>query len=339
MVKPLIRFLCLPDIQKPIGGVKQLYRQVEHLCDLGFDAAVVTETSSFRPSWFQTSAPTVSLKCAYELNQLNSSTILVVPETYIGVNFQSFHGIDLSVCYRVIFNQNAYYSFGSTSVDHKTVLDFYFSPKVLHVLSVSEDTHDFLLNNVGISDDQMSRVVNAIEPAFVPSPDKTNTIHWMPRKNSNHSLSIINSLQLSPPPFSKGWNAEPLDNISHDIVSNKLNVARIFLSFGHPEGFGLPVAEAMASGCWVIGYSGGGAKELFRLGLSDEIPFGDWSSFYLAVNNALKHFELYPRETNFRLQRLSLAVRSLYSPGQELSSIKHAWSLIEQKFLNLSNSH
>ena len=45
----------------------------------------------------------------------------------------------------------------------------------------------------------------------------------------------------------------------------------IFLSFGHPEGFGLPITEAMASGYWVIGYHGGGGRELFRFGASDSV--------------------------------------------------------------------
>ncbi len=36
--------------------------------------------------------------------------------------------------------------------------------------------------------------------------------------------------------------------------------AEIFLSFSYPEGFALPPLEAMACGCVVIGYTGGGGK-------------------------------------------------------------------------------
>ena len=32
--------------------------------------------------------------------------------------------------------------------------------------------------------------------------------------------------------------------------------ALLFLSCGHPEGFGLPLAEAIACGCLVVGYHG-----------------------------------------------------------------------------------
>ena len=51
-VKPRVRVLCLPDIDRAIGGVKQLYRHVEHLVALGWDAAIVTQEEGFRPSWF-----------------------------------------------------------------------------------------------------------------------------------------------------------------------------------------------------------------------------------------------------------------------------------------------
>ena len=37
----------------------------------------------------------------------------------------------------------------------------------------------------------------------------------------------------------------------------------MFVALGHTEGFGLPLAEALAAGCLVAGYDGGGGRELF----------------------------------------------------------------------------
>ena len=37
-MRPRVRVLCLPDVDRAIGGVKQLYRHVEHLLALGWDA-------------------------------------------------------------------------------------------------------------------------------------------------------------------------------------------------------------------------------------------------------------------------------------------------------------
>jgi glycosyltransferase involved in cell wall biosynthesis len=46
-------------------------------------------------------------------------------------------------------------------------------------------------------------------------------------------------------------------------VADTLGGTTVFVSLGHTESFGLPVAEALASGCLVVGYDGGGGHELF----------------------------------------------------------------------------
>ena len=106
-MRPRVRVLCLPDIDRAIGGVKQLYRHVEHLVDLGWDAAIVTQSDDFRPSWFVSDAPSISLENSWRRGELSGlDTILLLPETYIGANLQSFYGYDISHLARVIFNQN-----------------------------------------------------------------------------------------------------------------------------------------------------------------------------------------------------------------------------------------
>ena len=170
-MQPRVRVLCLPDIDKAVGGVKQLYRHVEHLSALGWDAAIVTAAENFRPSWFQSSAATISFASAYSSGDFEvSSTILVLPETYLEANLSNFCGQDLSKFARVIFNQNAYYSFGGfSSTLEEQLATFYDSSNVLQVLSVSEDTHDFLTVNLNLADSKVSRIVNAVENIFRPA--------------------------------------------------------------------------------------------------------------------------------------------------------------------------
>ena len=195
--KPLVRFLCLPDIDRAIGGVKQLYRHVEHLISLGWDAAVITESKDFHPSWFASNAPRIALKDFYECGELkNNKCILVLPETYVGANLEDFKGFDLSSIPRVIFNQNAYYTYGNNfEIIDSLIEKFYDHPAVLHVMSVSDDTNSFLANNIGINDKKLSRIVNSIESIFEINKTKENKIHWMPRKNKDHVSAILNSMK------------------------------------------------------------------------------------------------------------------------------------------------
>ncbi len=333
-MRPSVRILCLPDVDKAIGGVKQLYRHAEHLVDIGWDVAIVTESQGFRPSWFHSDAPSLSFEECIKSEEFSpEKTILLLPETYLNVNLFSFRGFDLSAFARVVFNQNAYYTYGQGGEDlFRRIKMFYHQSSTLQVLSVSEDTHNFLSHNLGICDSRLSRIVNAIEPIFQSHKTSHNYMHWMPRKNPLEVQSILLGIQGAGLFHSQGWTGEALQGLSHADVADKLNRARIFLSFGHPEGFGLPIAEAMSSGCWVVGYSGGGGRELFRFGASEEVTFGDWTAFVQAIQRAFTAFADRPRETELRLHRQALAVRSLFGRSQERATVEIAWQRIEKIF-------
>ena len=88
----------------------------------------------------------------------------------------------------------------------------------------------------------------------------------------------------------------------------------------------------MAAGCWVVGYSGGGGRELFRHGPGESVAFGDFSAFIAAIQRAFDSFADCTRETNLRLHRQSLAIKSLYSFEPERLSIQAAWDRIFQCF-------
>jgi len=341
LMRPRVRVLCLPDLDRAIGGVKQMYRHVEHLVALGWDAAMITEAKGFRPSWFQSSSPSLSLAESHSLGELcRDSTILVLPETYLGVDLRAFRGLDLSGLARVVFNQNGYYSYGQAGDDLALQLQgFYDDSAVLQVLTISEDTHTLLQRNLGLEDDRLSRIVNAIEPIFHSDQPRCRRMHWMPRKNPLDVQAVLMGIQRFGIQHSDAWQGEPLQGLSHSVVAERLNGASLFLAFGHPEGFGLPIAEAMAAGCWVVGYSGGGGHELFRFGASEEVAFGDWAAFVAAVQRAFKAFAEQPRETELRLQRQALAMRSLYSHEQERRSIAVAWGRIEKAFGCWKKSH
>lgn len=325
----------MPDIDNPIGGVKQLYRHVEHLCSTKINSFIVTEQSDYRPSWFDTSAPTVSFDDIFNSSATTpDNTIIVLPETYSTINFANFRGRDLSGYSYVIFNQNVYYSFNGLPTDSalNKATSFYGSKNLLHVMCVSEDNHRFISSILKVPDSKLSRIVNAIESHFSPSSDKTNTIHWMPRKNPNEVQNVVLGLQCLAPTSSKGWNAFPLEALSHRDISEHLNKAKIFLSFGHPEGFGLPIAEAMASGCWVIGYSGMGGNELFSFGGSTKINFGDWNTFLSSINTTLLDFKNRPSYVFERLIFQSKAIKSLYNNFEEKRSIHDCWDKIIDSF-------
>ena len=107
------------------------------------------------------------------------------------------------------------------------------------------------------------------------------SVAYMPRKNVKDS-EIVKSFISRDPSF-KHWEFTPISSMSHSSVLSVLKSSMMFLSFGHPEGFGLPVAEALCCGCSICGYTGLGGRELFKLAehlkIGHSVEFGDWNVF------------------------------------------------------------
>ena len=165
---------------------------------------------------------------------------------------------------------------------------------------------------------------------FTSEANPSNRFHWMPRKNPNDVNSVLMGIYRSKLPIVEGWQGEPLDRLSHVQVADKLNGAKLFLSFGHPEGFGLPIAEAMAAGCWVVGYSGMGEESFSDTALLRKFPWR-LGSFYRGVPSCPHSLHRQPRDCIADRETIS-AIKSLFNVNQELNSISRAWNYISAQF-------
>ena len=128
-------------------------------------------------------------------------------------------------------------------------------------------SHDEMLlkNAFLLGDRRVSRLINGIETKlFRPSGYKKRIISYMPRKNSKDSSIVAAFLKQQEWFLKSGWALQPISGLPQKQVSEILQKSLIFLAFGHPEGFGLPLAEAAACGCYLIGYSGLGGRELLQ---------------------------------------------------------------------------
>ena len=80
----------------------------------------------------------------------------------------------------------------------------------------------------------------------------------MPRKLPQHSELVLFFLRKTLP---KKWRIKKIHNLNEKKVFYYLGKSKIFLSFTHFEGLGMPPIEAALSGNKVIGYTGEGGKE------------------------------------------------------------------------------
>lgn len=324
--------LLRPDLERPIGGVKQMHRLAEALVCCGRSATLIQDDEAFRPKWFQSTVNTISFsswKTRFSGTTFHKDHTLVIPETYLPKLYQYAQFMNV-----VIFNQNGSYTFGLPSSQHfkaDSVLNAYASQSLAHLMCVSSYDYKFLTGSLGLSPEKVSLIVNSVEDVAPSVAPKRRQIVYMPRKNRLDS-NVVSAL-LARQPWFRGWELIPLDNLSHVEVMKSFCESLLFLSFGHPEGFGLPVAEAMASGCAVAGYSGLGGRELFALGkkfeMAEEVAFGDWQGFIDTTKDFIKSYDHSPGVVLSRLDALSAAARSIYSFPKMVSSVKNALASIE----------
>lgn len=314
--------LIAVDVDRPIGGVKQLYRFAEALSACGANVSIVQGTDSFRPTWFDfsTSLKFISSKIFFKKSFSSTTDFLVLPETFIP------HLSQLPSIPKIIFNQNASYSFGEKrNIRPSYVINAYSDPSVIAVICISIYDYNFISECLGFCIDRLFLLPNPIETElFYPVFPKKRKIVFMPRKNREHSRILLAMIESSKLSNLSSWDIQPLDKMTVSEVATHMREAYLFLSFGYPEGFGLPVAEALASGCIVVGYHGLGGDELFKLAspfnAAFPVDYLDFVTFSKVVISTLNSFDNSSPvfDSNYNLPSL---IRDRYSSARFVDSV------------------
>ena len=87
----------------------------------------------------------------------------------------------------------------------------------------------------------------------------------------------------------------------------------------------MPPMEALASGCIVIGYHGGGGREYFKPEFSYPVEIGDFVGFSKAVEDALALFRKDPAAFLQKGQQAALFIRENYSREGEERDVVEFW--------------
>ena len=318
---------AFPDVNRPLGGIKQLHRTCECIQEIGYEVFLIQDSENYHPSWFNSRVNTINrdtwFKRASSLDPL--SNFLILPETLVPVSLHWAPSIK-----RIIFNQNTSYTYGLYNSQRlykiSRINEYYRSDNVAQVWCVSEYDNNFLIDLAAIPGCKVKQIANFVDTSEI-QPEFTNLhqISYMPRKNPRHSSILLNCLSSSD--LLKEWKVVSIDKMNQSDVFKVLSDSSIFLSFGYPEGFGLPVAEAMSLGCVVVGYSGLGGSELFDIGkefgTSYDVAFGDLTGFKKSIHTAISTFttDLFFAH---KLEKVSELIRSKYSKSSMIDSLSNA---------------
>ncbi len=203
-----------------------------------------------RTDWIDADLPVLS----GATTPIGSDDLLVLPETPI------VHGHDPAPGARkVILNQNHFYTFAAGPPgDHFPAWSP--PPTVWTVTAESRDVVAGVLPHL-----EVRLIPNAVEGSlFHPHDAARPRVSWFPRKRPREASLLRRLLAAAPQMGSGDVELVELVDAPRPVVAQTLGTSTIFVALGHSESFGLPVAEALASGCLVVGYDGGGGHELFE---------------------------------------------------------------------------
>ncbi|MEV6603818.1 glycosyltransferase [Kutzneria sp. NPDC051319] len=245
------------ETQFPLGGIRVLSQQVELLRAAGVEAFRWTPTPGFRYKWFDDTVPTLS-----GMNlELGEDDLLVVPEVAVVPDRDPARG-----AHSVIYSQGHYITFLGTAD-----LDPYPGWAARPALWTVSQAGAHMLR----------RALPGYEPHLVPPvidtdrfrpADKVRRVAWMSRRRPMESTLLRRLLRSDP--RSAGVELHDINGVSHEEVARVLSETSVFIALSTPEGegFGLPTAEALAAGCLVTGYTGGGGAELYASPAAWPVP-------------------------------------------------------------------
>jgi len=267
-----ILFFCPVNPERPTGGVLVIFRCVEMLRSQGFQASVVAlplDQTHKEPGWFDSSSPVISWAESCQLPP--KDCVFVLPEDFSMAWHQESvraenHTLNLSQAHMVLFAQNRrdmyrnlYKQWPKLPERKQTVLN---QPGFLGVLCVSDLEQTYW--KTIYPDIEVWCKPNSINTSlFQPAPERENIALFLGKpailNEARHTLLALRHSGLA-----KNWRFLNLHGKNHREVASLMSKADLFMSFGTVESFGLAAAEAMASGCIVIGYHGGVPEEFFN---------------------------------------------------------------------------
>lgn len=223
------------------GGQKVIYRRAETLRRHGVEALVWQPLG--KPTWFESTAPQVSGVAGLGDRDL----VLVsedVPRSVVRSHVLGCGGRP------VLFCQNPWYHLlGRAAEPDEPPVPWAGALVVGH-------RHVDLIRSV----ERLDRVLPvdpAVDPVFFRTDPKALRICAAPRKMPGEFRMVTEILRAAHDDL-RGVPVDVIDGLPEAEVAAVMGRAAVFLALGHREAVPLTPLEAMAAGCVVVGFHGGG---------------------------------------------------------------------------------
>ncbi len=346
MAEPLKYYFVLPRLTRPIGGTNILLWLIETLQDSGFDAAPLYDEADFKYALYPYNGKSfytpdlhraLAHKKKFRLN--NFRHILKIPrnnqrntrwqpsrkDVYVVPEFiypQCMRALPPAPC--ILATQNGFSLMRAFMQDRTSDTPQY--PKITTGFTISDATHDAATTL--IKPDMHRMRLPVCQSDLVYRANKKFQIAFMPRKRSTESATIIAALKMQPE--LQDIPIVPIAGLNKAACNRLLSESLIFLSFSEKEGFGLPPAEAMATGSIVIGYTGVGGNEYFTDQTGFSIEDGNIFKFIRTIKDVVTRYRTDPGPLDRLRQQASQIVWNRYNADTARQIACEVWAQIDQ---------
>jgi hypothetical protein len=241
-------------------------------------AACVVHLGDFRVDWFEHAIEPLTLDQAKP--RIGPDDVLIVPE-YLPRWAREF-----SCRRKLAFVQNGGYA--EKAVGRRDYADFGFTG----VVCCSSYLKTWMESRTALT---IWKVGNGIDlEKFKPDPAKRKPGSLLYLRRKPTWILGQQAIRQLPPQLRQTLHVVALPHYkTQRQMIEAYQQADIFVPLGFPEGFSLPPLEAMASGCAVVGFSGGGGLDFMKDGETAlVVPDGDVAMLAQAMERILTDSEL-----------------------------------------------
>ena len=305
-------YVLVPDDDAPSGGVRVMYRHVDVLNASGIRARVLHQRPGFRCSWFDHDTLTTSVAEA----RIGPSDVLVVSELDVDLVVRLGRPVN-----HVVLNQSGFLTWSRMA--HAVDKHYRTGPGLLGIVTVSEYARELLAHAFAHLPVERVRVAVDTERFRPPDmPPTTRRIAYLGRRGADE---VEAALRIVGPAALAGWEVRRLDGLTHAQVADELRASTVFLTGSTHEGFGLPSAEAMACGAYVVGYDAFGGREFFDPRYCSPVPVADTLGLARALAVVLARERQQPGWVRAHGLLAAERIRGTYRPEDEYQDVVRAY--------------
>jgi len=307
-------FHILPDNKFVCGGCKVHYQLAQLESELGYESFIVYKDTSKLPTWFKYHVRHITEAEMHRIAHKQRDLIVgwedvepllrsgfankvayIQGEVFVQRN-QPYHGITLWI---------------SSNHNNVSLPQFRDHPKVMVTPFIDSRVFHYTPEN------DTKRVTNILIQARKDGAKAVRMLMEAPNTHAYYDdLQVLLDIRVLP-------------DCSEQQFAHALQQTRIFVAHSFPEGFGLPGLEAMACGCTVVGFTGGGGSDYMQHGDNCYIasPDGDYNLLSMSLRWAL---DMSPKDRQDMRAAADKTV-AVYSRARTRQQLKAALSVYSEE--------